>query len=211
MSIHSKMVTEYLQDLALRDEDPILAEMHALAREKGFPIIGPEVGRFLFQLASLMGARRIFELGSGFGYSALWFSRALPEDGEIYLTDGDPENTKLSKDFLARAGQAEKATFLSGYAQDLLQVTPGLFDIVFCDIDKEQYPEIPDLLGTHLRVGGALVIDNLIWGGDVADPQNTEITTEGIRAFTDRIWNSPDYLCSLLPIRDGVGLCLRLR
>ncbi len=211
MAIFPEAVAGYLGDLALKNEDPLLAEMHAYGAEHEFPLIGPEVGRFLAQLVHLMGAKRIFELGSGFGYSALWFARALPEGGEIVITDGDPENIKKAKDFLGRAGLADKVTFLSGYGQDLLQATPGLFDIVFCDVDKDQYPEVYPLLRNHLRVGGAFVIDNLIWGGRVADPENREATTLGVRAFTERMWESPEFLSSLLPIRDGVGLSVRLR
>ena len=211
MSLHESAVADYLRALALQGEDPLLTEMHALAAERGFPIVGPEVGRFLAQLVHLTGARRIFELGSGFGYSALWFGRALPEDGEIVCTDGNPANLDLARDFHGRAGIREKVTYLAGHAQDLLQVTPGLFDIVFCDVDKEQYPEVYDLLRGHLRVGGAFVIDNLLWSGRVADPGDDEASTLGVRAFTARMWDSPEYLSSLLPIRDGVGLSVRLR
>lgn len=211
MSLHAEALTTYLHGLALRNEDPVLAEMHALAAERGFPIIGPEVGRFLSQLVHLTGAKRIFELGSGFGYSALWFGRALGEGGEVYCTDGDPANVELARRFHALAGIAERVTYLTGHAQDLLQVTPGLFDIVFCDIDKEQYPEVYPLLRRHLRVGGAFVIDNLLWSGKVADPAADDEETQGIRAFTERMWESPEFLSSLLPIRDGVGLSVRLR
>ena len=211
MSIFPDPVAGYLRDLALTNEDPLLAEMHAYGAERNFPLIGPEVGRFLFQLVKLMGAKRIFELGSGYGYSALWFARALPEDGEIFLTDGSQENVKQARYFLAKAGLAERVTSLCGYGQDLLQATPGLFDIVFCDVDKDQYPEVYPLLRRHLRVGGAFVIDNLIWSGKVADPENRDPATQGIRAFTKRMWDSPEFMSSLLPIRDGVGLCVRLR
>jgi caffeoyl-CoA O-methyltransferase len=211
MPIFHEESAGYLRELALRNEDPLLAEMHAYGAERKFPLIGPEVGRFLSQLVHLTGARRIFELGSGFGYSALWFARALPDNGEIVITDGDPENIAKAKDFLGRAGLSGKVTFLAGYGQDLLQATPGLFDIVFCDVDKEQYPEVYPLLRTHLRVGGAFVIDNLLWSGRVADPEDRDASTLGIRAFTDRMWESPEFLSSLLPVRDGVGLCVRLR
>ncbi len=211
MSIHETALASYLKDLALRGEDPLLAEMHALAAERGFPIVGPEVGRFLAQLVHLMGAKRIFELGSGFGYSALWFARALGEEGEVIMTDGDPSNIELARDFHARAGVGDQVTYLTGYAQDLLQVTPGLYDIIFCDVDKEQYPEVYEMLRRHLRVGGAFVIDNLIWDGRVADPENHQESTEGVRAYTDRMWDSPEFLSSLLPIRDGVGLSVRIR
>jgi predicted O-methyltransferase YrrM len=211
MGLFSPDVADYLKRLSLIGEDPLLAEMHALAARRQFPIIGPEAGRFLAQLVYLMGARRVFELGSGFGYSALWFGRALPDDGEIFVTDGDAENLQLARNFHARAGIAEKVSYLTGYAQDLLQVTSGLFDIIFCDVDKEQYPEVYGLLRRHLRVGGALVIDNLLWSGRVADPADREASTLGIRAFTERMWASPEFLSSLLPVRDGLGLCVRVR
>ncbi len=211
MSIHDEALAGYLKNLALRGEDPLLAEMHALAAERGFPIVGPEVGRFLAQLVHLTGAKRIFELGSGFGYSALWFARALGDEGEVFCTDGDAANIELAKGFHARADVVDQVTYLTGYAQDLLQVTPGLFDIIFCDVDKEQYPEVYELLRRHLRVGGAFVIDNLIWDGKVVDPDNREESTQGVRAFTDRMWDSPEFLSSLLPIRDGVGLSVRIR
>ncbi len=211
MPIHDEALAGYLKNLALRGEDPLLAEMHTLAAERGFPIVGPEVGRFLAQLVHLTGAKRIFELGSGFGYSALWFARALGDEGEVYCTDGDVANIELAKGFHARADVFDQVTYLTGYAQDLLQVTPGLFDIIFCDVDKEQYPDVYELLRRHLRVGGAFVIDNLIWDGKVADPDNRDESTQGVRAFTDRMWDSPEFLSSLLPIRDGVGLSVRIR
>ena len=209
----SESVTAHLKNLALKGEDPVLADMHALAAEKGFPIVGPEVGRFLYQLARLMNARRIFEMGSGFGYSALWFARALQDqgEGEVFVTDGDRDNIRLAREFHHRAGVNERVIYLTGYAKDLVQVTPGLFDIIFCDIDKEQYPEIYDIVRSRLRVGGALVIDNLLWGGRAADPDNRDDSTLGIRAFTERMWASPEFASSLLPIRDGVGLHVKLR
>ncbi len=211
MSVFDPAVAEYLRKLGRRGEDPLLAEMLEYGRERDFPLIGPEVGRFLYQLALLMNATRIFEMGSGYGYSALWFARALPEDGEIYLTDGEAENMSKAREFLARDGQDQKAVFLTGYAQDLLQTVPGSFDILFCDVDKEQYPEVFELARQRLRVGGALVIDNLIWDGRVADESNDQLSTRGVRAFTDRMWESKDFASSLLPIRDGVGLCVKLR
>ena len=211
MAVIAEDVAEWLKGVAQVSGDAILDEMHALAKQRGFPIIGPEVGRLVAQLTTLGGAKRIFELGSGFGYSALWFARALPEDGEVVCTDGDPANLDRARDFHARAGVADKVSYLAGHAQDLLQVTPGLFDVIFCDVDKEQYPDVYPLLRQHLRVGGALVIDNLLWDGRVANPDDTDDSTLGVRAFTARMWDSPEFLSSLLPIRDGVGLCVRLR
>lgn len=211
MSLLDESLAAYLKALALTDEDPLLAEMHALALDRSFPIVGPEVGRFLAQLVHLLQAKRVFEMGSGFGYSALWLGRALPESGELVCTDGDAANLELARGFHARAGIAGKVTYLRGHAQDLLAVTPGLFDLIVCDIEKEEYPELPDLLRSHLRVGGAVLVDNLLWDGRVADPDDEEPSTLGVRAYTRRMWENPEYLSSLLPVRDGLGLSIRLR
>ena len=185
-------------------------EMHTLARERSFPIVGPEVGRLLFQVARMLGARRIFEMGSGFGYSTLWFARAVPESGRVYHTDGDPENTARARDFLSRAGLSDRVEFLSGDARDLLQAAPGEFDIVFCDIDKHQYPSAYEIFRNRVRAGGAVLIDNLIWSGKVAQGDD-DPDTEGIREYLRRMWSDADFVSSLLPIRDGVGLSLKIR
>lgn len=202
-------VSEWLLELAQLEGDPILKEMHHLAREREFPIIGPEVGRLLAQITHLLGARRIFELGSGFGYSTLWFARAAGPGAQIYHTDGDAKNSEQARDFLGRAGVADRVTFLTGDARDLLDATPGEFDILLCDINKDQYPSAYERMRERVRVGGAILVDNLVWSGKVAagvdDP-----STNGVREYLRRMWSDPRFLSSLLPVRDGVGLSIRL-
>jgi len=202
-------VSEWLLALAQVEGDPILAEMHQLARERGFPIIGPEVGRLLAQVTHLLGARRIFELGSGFGYSTLWFARAAGPDAQIFHTDGDPKNSAQARDFLGRAGVADRITFLTGDARDLLDATPGEFDILLCDIDKDQYPSAYERMKDRVRVGGAIVVDNLVWSGKVAAGVE-DAATDGVRDYLKRMWADPRFLSSLMPVRDGVGLSIRL-
>ncbi|MCB9555813.1 MAG: O-methyltransferase [Deltaproteobacteria bacterium] len=199
----------WLRQLAERDSDAVLDRMHALAAERDFPIVGPEVGRLLAQLARLSSAQRIFEMGSGFGYSTLWFARALGEDGRIYHTDGDPENQRLARRFLGEAGVAQRVEFLCGDARELIAQTPGAFDIVFCDIDKAQYPSAYDLFADRVRVGGLVIIDNLIWSGRVAAGDDSA-ESRGIRDYVDKMWNDSRYLSSLMPVRDGVGVSLRV-
>lgn len=202
-------VATWLRELANVPEDPILDEMHALADERGFPIVGPEVGRLLAQQAQLLGARRIFEMGSGFGYSTLWFARAVGPEGRVWHTDGDPENTKKAKDFLTRAGVADRVTFATGNALELLAAEPGSFDIVFCDVDKHQYPAAYEVFRERVRLGGAVLIDNLVWSGRVAAGE-TDSDTVGVREYIARMWSDQCYLSSLLPVRDGVGLSVRV-
>ena len=212
MSIHHDDLEAYLEALAL-PEDPLLVEMTRYGRERGFPIIGPQVGRFLEQLTRSIGARRIFELGSGFGYSTLWFALALPDDGTIHYTDSDPENSQLAYNYLEKAGVIDKVHFHMGDARTILAELDDKepFDIVFCDIDKDGYPDALPLMKERVRVGGFIVIDNLIWDEKVVDPDQIDPATEGIRSYTETMWADPDFLSSLLPIRDGVGLHLRLR
>src|ERR671914_2423212 len=104
MDIVQGQVEEYLRKLASSDDEPVLLEMEQLATERGFPIIDRLCGRLLELFALCVGARRVFELGSGFGYSAYWFSRAVGPEGEIHLTDTDPDNEAAALDFLKRAG-----------------------------------------------------------------------------------------------------------
>jgi predicted O-methyltransferase YrrM len=210
MAFIDETVRGWLADTGAAPGDPVLDAMHAAAKERNFPIVGPEVGRFLFQAARLSGAKRIFEMGSGFGYSTLWFARGLVGDGRVYHTDGDRGNTEQARDYLSRAGLLDRVVFNTGDAREVFDATPGEFDIVFMDIDKHQYPSGYERFKNRIRVGGLAVVDNLIWSGKVARGE-TDPDTEGIRAYVAAMWSNPSYLSSLLPIRDGVGVSLRVR
>jgi predicted O-methyltransferase YrrM len=201
-------VAEWLRNLADVPDDPVLAAMHAEARERGFPIVGPEVGRLLFQLATISGAKRVFEMGSGFGYSTLWFARAVGPEGRVYHTDGNPENTERAREYLDRAGLLDRVVFTTGDAREILKRTPGDFDIVFMDIDKEQYPEGYRIFRDRVKPGGLAVVDNLVWSGRVAEGLADE-ATEGVREYLELMWSDAGYLSSLMPVRDGVGVSLR--
>ncbi|MBI5837673.1 MAG: O-methyltransferase [Candidatus Eisenbacteria bacterium] len=204
-------IAEYLLRLAQHDH-PLLREMEAVAAEKKFPIVGPECGRVLFQVARMTGAKRVFEMGSGYGYSTLWFALALPPDGRVFHTDGDVNNTEKAREYLARAGLADRVAFKTGDAREVLRRTPGEFDVIFVDVDKEQYPESYDLVRERVRVGGAVLIHNTLWSGRVADPSITdEKTTVGVREYLRRMWADPNFTSSLLPLDDGLGLSVRTR
>lgn len=209
MPVIADDVSAWLKGVAATCGDPILDEMHALAKARDFPIVGPEVGRLLAQVAYLLSAKRIFEMGSGFGYSTLWFARAAGAGAEVFHTDGDADNTARARDFLGRAGVADRVTFSTGDASAQLAATPGPFDIVFCDIDKHQYVDAIELMCDRVRVGGAIIIDNLVWSGRVARGAVDE-STEGIRQYIARMWADTRFLSSLMPVRDGVGLHVRL-
>jgi predicted O-methyltransferase YrrM len=183
--------------------------MEAYAEKHGFPIIGPLVGPILFQLARMIGARRVFELGSGFGYSAVWFSQAVGPRGRVVMTEGDPANSDLAMRYLRRARLAARVTPRVGDALTMLAKEKGKFDVILNDIDKWQYPEILPLARKKLRRGGLLITDNMLWSGRVLK-KNPDRNTRGILGLTRLLYSAPDFFTVLLPVRDGVTVSLKL-
>jgi caffeoyl-CoA O-methyltransferase len=209
MAIFQEPVKNYLYKLGQVDH-PILREMQAHGESKNFPIVNSEVGRVLYQLTVLSRARRVFELGSGFGYSTLWFALALPPNGIVHHTDGDPENTKLAHHYFKKAGLLKKVRFHTGDALESLAKTPGHFDIYYCDIDKEGYPDAYHAISHRIKPDNLVITDNLLWSGKVAHP-NPDTNTRAILKYKRLFWGDRFFASSLLPIRDGVGLHLRLK
>ncbi|MHC4472110.1 MAG: O-methyltransferase [Planctomycetota bacterium] len=199
-------VEEYLARVAPESEG-VLAEMEAYGRERKFPFIGPLVGRVLGLLAQTSGAKRVFECGSGYGYSAWWFATAMGPDGEVTLTDGSAENVERARDFLGRAGLAERCRFLEGEAVALLRETPGPFDIILVDIDKEGYPGSLEATVEKLRPGGLLITDNVLWSGEVAKEQPEGSAGRAIQEYNRLLYAHPELDTVILPLRDGVAVC----
>ncbi len=213
MDILDPAINAYLNDLASGEDDPVLHEMEALADQKGFPIIGRLCGRMLEVIARTAGARRIFELGSGFGYSAYWFSRATGPSGQIHLTDTDPGNERLALDFLGRAGLDGPIHYHVASALDELDGADGDFDIVYCDIDKDGYPEAWAKGKERVRVGGLYICDNMLWSGRVTglvEDKNPELTG-AIDATNRSIAADTDWRSTIVPLRDGVVIAQRVR
>ena len=208
MNIMNPELEEYLHKITPTHHE-ILKEMETLAQMTDFPIVGPLVGRTLFLLTRLMNARRILELGSGYGYSAFWFALASPEDATIYCTENSQENIDKAKDYLERAGLWKKITYTRGDALQTLDQQTGEFDILFMDIDKHQYP-----LGfrkgfPRLRSGGLFVTDNVLWSGRVIESEQ-DVSTRAIVQYNEMIFNTPGAFSSILPLRDGVAVTMKL-
>lgn len=201
-------VEDYIYRL-LPPRPRVLGEMEAYARRHQVPIVGPAVGRLLYQLAQMIGARRIFELGSAIGYSTVWWALAAGPRGEVFYTDSDPENVRRAAAYLRRLRLAARVRLLTGDALEALRHSRGLFDIVFCDVDKQQYPAALRLALPRLRAGGLLVADNVLWGGKVARPDRTPATL-GILEFNRLIYASRQLFPVTVPLRDGVAVCRKL-
>jgi predicted O-methyltransferase YrrM len=198
-----------------RYDEPVLVEMEAEAEARGFPAIGRTVGVVVEILARSIGARRVFELGSGFGYSAYWFARAVGEGGEVHLTEFDEANIVKAHDYLGRAGVEDRCRFHTGDALTSFAGVTGEFDIVFCDIDKHEYPRAFREARSRIRVGGLWICDNSlgIGAGTIVDdlPGRAGEMIEGIREHDELVSADPDFVATILPIRDGVMVALRLR
>jgi predicted O-methyltransferase YrrM len=203
-------IEAYMRGLLARHDEEALLEMEAEARERDFPIVGRTVGVTLEVMARAISARRVFELGSGYGYSAYWFARAVGPDGEVHCTDGNPRNEGRAAGYLGRAGLWDRIRYHVGDAVTALRETTGEFDVVYDDIDKEGYPEAWREARERIRVGGLYLCDNVLWSGRVVEGETQDGWTEAILEHNQMIADDERYLSVIVPTRDGVMAALRI-
>ena len=185
-----------------------MREMEEYAADNKFPIIGPLVGRYLYQMAQLVKARKILELGSGYGYSAYWFSLAKASKGHILMTDSERQNKRLAFDYFKRAGLQSQFEFKTGNALKIAARLSGPFDIILNDIDKDEYPKTIDLAARLLRKGGLFITDNLLWSGRVCE-RKPDKTSRAIIRFTEELYRDSRFFTTVLPLRDGLAVAVR--
>lgn len=202
-----KAVEEYIYGILPR-RDPVLTEMERLAKQRDIPIIGPAVGRMIYLLAKIAGAKRIFEMGSAIGYSTIWLARAAGPRAEVYYTDGDPANARRAREYCKRAGVVGRIRFLVGDAVKLIDRVPGKFDLIFIDVDKHQYPAALRKSLPRLRRGGLLLTDNTLRSGLVTRPAR-DANTRGVQRFNKMAYSRRDLFPVIIPLRDGVAVCLK--
>lgn len=205
---------ETLLTVASPEPDPVIQEMTAYGDERGFPTVGPDVGQFLTVAARMVDAERIFEFGSGFGYSAAWFVEALPADGEIILTDYDESNLQTAEGYLADLGFEGTARFESGDAVDSFDSVEGTFDVVLIDLDKEQYLDAFTRASSRLRDGGIIVADNMMEGP--VDPESVtsalqgaepvDPATGGVARYIERVRSAPSFETAFVPLGEGIAV-----
>ena len=205
--ILTETVDQYVTNL-MPDRDEVLTEMEQIAKEQSISIIGPLVGRLLYQMAVMIGARRVFEMGSAIGYSTIWLARAVGPEGKVYYSDGSESNAARARTFLERAGVAGRAEVRVGDALDLLRASEGTFDIIFNDVDKQDYPQVFDMAWSRIRQGGLLITDNALWGGRVAEPSDDE-WTRAIQEYNKKAYASDDIWTTIIPLRDGGAISVK--
>jgi len=196
---------EYLISL-VPPREPELQKMEEIAEKDNFPIIGPACGYYCYQLARMIKATSVFELGSGYGYSTAWFAKAVKENGGgvVHHTVWDEDLSKRATGHLSALGSGEVVEFHVAEAVETLRQARGPFDIIFNDIEKQGYPGSLPVIKEKLRRGGILIIDNILWSGRIFDSKNHDKSTEAIRRFTRDITTDPDWIVSLAPVRDGM-------
>jgi len=203
--INYDKLQNYLTSL-VPPREPEMQVMEKYADEHGFPILGPVSGYYCYQLAVMLKARSVFEMGSGYGYSTAWFAMAVKENGGgvVHHTVWDEKLSQMAVGHLTKLGYGDMIQYHMAEAVETLHNTDGPFDIIFNDIDKEAYPESLPVIKAKLRSGGLLIIDNMIWHGQILDANDHEKTTEAIRRFTRDVTTDSDWIVSLAPLRDGM-------
>ena len=203
-------VDDYIYSL-LPERDAVLREMEDVAAERKIPIVGPAVGRLFHQLGVMNGVKTVFEMGSAIGYSTIWWARAVGEGGRVYYTDGSKENCEQARRYLERAGVANRVTMRVGDALEILSEFKEPFDVIFNDVDKEDYPRVLKLAAPRLRKGGLFITDNVLWSGRVAEgvPGHDDPTTRAILEFNQALYRSPQFFTTILPLRDGVAVAVK--
>ncbi len=201
---------EYLDDL-VPARPPEMRAMETHAREINFPIIGPTSGYLCYQVARMIGAKRIFELGSGYGYSTAWFAKAVRENGggEVFHVVWDEELSKQARQHLEALGYDGMIRYHVAEAVQTLRETAGPFDLIFNDINKDGYAASLPVIVEKLRPGGVLIVDNMLWSGRVFEKSDQTPETTSIRRLTELLTHSPDWIVSLAPVRDGVLVAYR--
>ena len=206
--ITSEPVENYLYSL-LPARDEVLVEMETAAAKRDIPIVGPAVGRILHQLALMTDSKNVFEMGSAIGYSTIWWARAVGEGGRVFYTDGDRKNGDEARGYFQRAGVADRISVHVGDALELLSEQKQQFDIIFCDLDKEDYPRALRLALPKLRKGGLFVADNVLWSGKVAQEDADEASTKAIQELNRLLYTSGELFTTILPIRDGLAVAIK--
>lgn len=206
------VIEEYMRGLLSQTDHPVLASMEALARENNFPIVNRLVGVFLETQAKMINAKRVFEFGSGYGYSAYWFARAVGAEGAVICSDSNPQNNIKAEQYLTSVSLWDRVDFHVGLAQEIFDQTKGLFDICYNDADKGDYPAIWQMAKDRIRPGGLYIADNVLWHGRVAVENYTDMLpgcTEAIIEHNRLIFSDRDFDAFINPSRDGVVVARR--
>jgi predicted O-methyltransferase YrrM len=200
----------YIERL-LPPRDPVLREVEEYAEREDVPISDPEVGRFLSIMARAAGSRLILEIGAAIGYGAICLARGAPE-ARVVSIDVDPGRLAMARHYVEKAELSSRVDLIEGDVFDVLHRLPGPFDLVYIDADKAQYRRYLDQVLPRLRVGGVILVDNLLWSGHVAvPPAEEDRSADALRAFNGYFMMHPQLQSVVIPLGDGMGVATKLK
>ena len=217
ISFTEQHVENYLYAM-LPPRPPVLQEMERQAKQRDIPIVGPAVARLFYQYARAIDAKAVFEMGSAIGYSTIWWAEAVGKGGQVHYTDGSRKNAEEARGYFQQAGVTDRIEIHTGDALELLSARKEQFDILFCDVDKHDYPRVFPMAAARVRKGGLFITDNTLWSGrvayaagnpDVPRPE-PDRQTEGVVEFNRLLYSSPDWYTTIIPLRDGVTVALKI-
>jgi caffeoyl-CoA O-methyltransferase len=203
---------EYLDQL-VPQTDQLLAEMEEYGAQHRVPSADREVARFVEITARAINARRALEIGMAIGYTSIHLARAVGAEGLVVTIDPSDEMIKAAEGYLSRAGMRERVRIERGKALDVMPRLSETFDLVFIDAVKEEYSDYLDLALPMLRTGGVVIVDNLLWGGQVAGAigaPDQESSTNALREFNQHFVNHPQLLAEVLSVGDGLGYGVKI-
>jgi predicted O-methyltransferase YrrM len=204
-------IQEYLTGL-VPERPTEMQLMERYAEQHDFPIIGPVAGYYCYQVTRMIGALTVFEMGSGYGYSTAWFAKAVKENSaehpgaaaKVHHVVWDEKLSGMARDHLKNLKFDQIVQYHVAEAVKTLQASDQLFDLIFCDIDKDAYPAALPVINHKTHPGSVLIIDNMLWHARIFDPADQSAATQGVREFTRLITASPEWTVSLAPLRDGM-------
>jgi caffeoyl-CoA O-methyltransferase len=211
MEFLPKKIDDYCEAHTMPDSEIL----HALVRDTHLKTLAPRMlsghlqGRFLSLISKLMRPKRVLEIGTFTGYSALCFTEGLADDGILYALEANDELAYLIEKNIKKSGFQEKIVLKIGNALEIIPTLDEVFDLVFIDAGKRDYPAYYDLVIDKVRSGGLIMADNILWSGKVVEDKK-DIDTQILDGFNKKIMNDPRVENVLLPLRDGIMMAYKI-
>lgn len=205
------LIQDYLFKLDnLQPIHPIILEMENIGKRLNFPILNRLSARLLSLTSISNKAKYVFEIGSGFGYSAMWIAIYNEYLEKIYLTDYKSQNLEMAKEFFRVVGIENKLETYVGDGLKILEEIDIKFDLIFNDAEKKLYPKILEVAKKKLKIGGVFISDNTLWHNKVLDENENDEETLAIREFNEKIFSDRDFISSFIPIGDGLIISIKV-
>jgi predicted O-methyltransferase YrrM len=208
--VSAEATAAYVEEF-LPEDEPLLAARRSAAQAGGAPPVSPAVGATLRFIAAAVSAKAVVEIGTGCGTSGIWLLRGMRGDAVLTSVDVEPEHQRLARRAFTDAGfTSNRFRLITGKASDVLpRLTDGGYDLVFCDADKQEYPDYLAAALRLLRPGGVVAFDNALWGGKIADPSRTDPETTAIREVAEQVRQDERLVPLLLPVGDGLLVAVK--